>query len=135
MGKRVLVVDDDWEVVELVKAALAREGCDVAMAANGAECLLSIEANRPDLIILDVTMPVLDGYQVLRLIREKPELSALPVIMLTARRADQDVVRSLTDGADLHLSKPFETGELVAAARALLAAEPSDEAAESGAEG
>jgi DNA-binding response OmpR family regulator len=126
MGKRVLVVDDDWDTVQLVKAALAREGCDIVTAANGAECLLSIEANRPDLIILDVTMPVLDGYQVLRVIREKPELAALPVIMLTAKRADQDVVRSLTDGADLHLSKPFETEELVAAARALLAAEADD---------
>jgi DNA-binding response OmpR family regulator len=126
MAKRVLVVDDDWDIVQLVKAALACEGCDIVTAANGAECLLSIEADRPDLLILDVAMPVLGGYQVLHLIREKPELAALPVIMLTARRADQDVARSLTDGADLHLSKPFETRELIAAARALLAAETND---------
>jgi DNA-binding response OmpR family regulator len=123
MSERVLVVDDEWQTVELVRTELARHGYEVTTAANGAECLMQIDQNRPDLVVLDVTMPVLDGYRVLEVIREKPETAGLPVIMLTAKRADQDVVRSLAKGAELHLSKPFEMAELVAAVRALLAAE------------
>ena len=117
---------------EVMLGILARQGYEIATASNGAECLLAMEADRPDLLILDVTMPVLDGYRVLEVIRERPETSALPVIMLTAKREDEDVVRSLATGAELHLSKPFEMAELVAAARALLTARVADDAPEAG---
>ena len=132
MAKRVLVVDDDPDTVALVQAALRREGFEVAAAGNGAEGLLAIDACRPDLLILDVTMPIMSGYQVLQVLRDQPETKSIPVIMLTARREDVDVTRSLLGGADLHLSKPFEMRDLVTAARAILSASDPDQNPDAG---
>jgi two-component system, OmpR family, phosphate regulon response regulator PhoB len=116
----VLVVDDDPHVVTVVRRILEQEGFGVAIATNGAECLLALEARRPDLLLLDIAMPVLDGFQVLRLLKEKPETRDLPVIMLTARSSGDDVARSLLSGADFYLTKPFEAEELVVAVRRVL---------------
>jgi len=118
--KRVLVVDDDPGVVRLVRATLQAEGLEVTAATNGAECLLAVEAQRPDLIILDVAMPVLDGFETFRLLRAKPETLSIPVIMLTARRSDAEVVQGWASGVDLYLTKPFEARELLAVTRRML---------------
>lgn len=120
MSKRVLVVDDDPPTVRMIQLALEREGMDVATAANGAECLLAVESDQPDLVILDVMMPVLDGFETLRVLREKEETKHLPVIMLTARREDRDVLRGWMSGVDLYLTKPFQMDELVTAASRIL---------------
>ena len=118
--KRVLVVDDDPLLVKLVQTALAAEGLEVIAASNGAEALLAVDSQHPDLIVLDVAMPVLDGFETLRALRAKPETASLPVIMLTARRSDTDVVKGWSSGADLYITKPFEVRELVLATKRLL---------------
>ncbi len=118
--KRVLMVDDDPLVVKLVQTALAAEGLDVIAATNGAECLLAVEAHHPDLVILDVAMPVLDGFETLRALRNKAATASLPVIMLTAREANSDVARGWATGADLYITKPFEIEELMLAVNRLL---------------
>ena len=98
----------------------------MAAAANGAECLLAVASLRPDLIVLDISMPVMDGFQVLRVLREKPETERVPVIMLTARTEDADVAQGWRAGADLYLTKPFEVQELVVAALRLLGEDDPD---------
>ena len=132
MAKRVLVVDDDPQVVKIIQRALEREGLEVAVATNGAEALLAIGRQRPDLVILDVVMPVMDGFQALRALREKPETKDLPVLMLTARSEDRDVARGWTAGVDLYLTKPFTMEELLTATRRMLEVTGAEEA---GAEG
>lgn len=126
MSKRVLVVDDELPTVRMIQMALEREGMDVATAANGAECLLAVESDQPDLVILDVMMPVLDGFETLRVLREKEETKHVPVIMLTARREDSDVLRGWMSGVDLYLTKPFQMDELVTAASRILAVAGED---------
>ena len=133
MGQRVLVVDDEPPTVKMIQAALEREGLEVATAGNGAECLLAAESNPPDLVILDVVMPVLDGFETLRVLREKPATRELPVIMLTARREDRAVVRGWMTGVDLYLTKPFQMDDLLTAVRRILTVaheEPSGEEGE-----
>jgi DNA-binding response OmpR family regulator len=120
MAKRILVVDDDLPVVRLLRTRLEREGFQVDSAGNGAECLMAIEARRPDLVVLDVMMPVMDGFQALRVLREKPETRGLPVILLTAKKEDADVTKGWATGADLYLTKPIDTEELLLAVKRML---------------
>jgi DNA-binding response OmpR family regulator len=122
MTKRVLVVDDEVATVKMVQLALEGEGLDVTTATNGAECLLQVNASRPDLVILDVAMPVLDGFETLRALRQHEGTTDLPVIMLTARAADEDVLRGWSTGVDLYLTKPFTIEELLIATRRMLVA-------------
>jgi DNA-binding response OmpR family regulator len=128
VARRVLVVDDDPGVVRLVRANLQVEGFEVTAAANGAECLLAVDAQYPDLIILDVMMPVLDGFQTLRLLKEKPETASIPIIMLTVRGSDADVLHGWANGVDLYLTKPFETSELIASTKRILEDREPDQA-------
>ena len=122
MAKRILVVDDEPATVKMVQLVLEGEGCEVTTASNGTECLQKVTSNRPDLIILDVAMPVLDGFETLRALRQDAATQDLPVIMLTARTADEDVVRGWSTGVDLYLTKPFSIDELLTAVRRILAA-------------
>ena len=120
MAKRVLVVDDDPPIVRLLRKCLEQHGLEVATACDGAACLLAIESQRPDLVILDVMMPVMDGFQALRVLREKPETRDLPVILLTARKEDIDVARGWSTGADFYLTKPVALDEFVLVVRRIL---------------
>lgn len=120
MQKRVLVVDDHPPTVRLIRKALEQEGVRVTSARNGAECLLAIEDERPDLLILDVIMPVLDGFQTLRVLREREETKDLRVIVLSIRSDDQDILKGLSTGADIYVTKPFKMEELLLAAKRLL---------------
>lgn len=120
MAKRVLVVEDDPPTCRLIANALRREGLEVTTATDGAECLLAVVDQRPDLVILDVMMPVLDGFQTLRALRENDVTKHLPVVMLTARREDRDVLRGWMTGVDLYLTKPFQLDDLLVAVRRIL---------------
>jgi DNA-binding response OmpR family regulator len=120
MKKRVLVVDDHPPTVRLIRKALENEGLRVTAARNGAECLLAIEDERPDLVILDVIMPVMDGFQTLRVLREREETKSLPVVILSIRSDDQDILKGLSTGADIYVTKPFKMEEVILAVRRLL---------------
>jgi DNA-binding response OmpR family regulator len=113
----VLVVDDELDVRTLIRLLLERAGLDVTEASSGREALRRLHQVRPDLVILDVTMPDLDGWQTLERVRD---LSEVPVLMLTARAAELDKVRGLKAGADDYVTKPFGRQELLARVEALL---------------
>ena len=114
---RVLVAEDDSDVRELVCTILRRAGHDAAEARDGHEALRALYDTRPDLVILDIAMPELDGFQALERIRD---LSDVPVLMLTARDTEMDKVRGLRGGADDYVTKPFGRAELLARVEALL---------------
>jgi DNA-binding response OmpR family regulator len=116
----VLVVDDHLATVQLVKSALEGLGMEVRTAGNGAECLLAVEKRRPDLIILDVMMPVMDGFQTLQVLQQSPEAKDIPVIMLTARADDCDIAYGWRWGVSSYLTKPFSVDHLVALVRRVL---------------
>jgi DNA-binding response OmpR family regulator len=115
---RILVVDDEPHIVEVVRAYLVREGYEVATAADGETALEAVQADAPDLVVLDVMLPRRSGFDVLRQIRA--EGSTTPVIMLTARDDLVDRVAGLEIGADDYVTKPFEPRELVARVGAIL---------------
>ena len=119
-AKRVLVVDDHPPTVRLIQTALEQEGYSVLSAANGAECLLAVHREEPDLVVLDVIMPVMDGFQTLRVLRENERTKHLPVVILTIRKSDEDILEGWKIGADLYLTKPFRVDELVAAVKRIL---------------
>lgn len=111
--KRILVVDDERHIVRLVQVNLERQGYQVLTAYDGVECLEKARAEKPDLIILDVMMPRMDGFEALQRLKTDPETSIIPVIMLTARAQDRDVLQGYQYGADLYLTKPFSPLELI----------------------
>jgi two-component system, OmpR family, response regulator len=115
---RILVVDDEASITELVAMALRYEGFDPDVASNGFEALTKANAFRPSLIVLDVMMPDIDGFEVAR--RLRAERSTVPILFLTARDGAQDKVRGLTIGGDDYVTKPFSVEELVARIRAIL---------------
>ena len=128
---RVLVAEDDRAVRESLVRALQLEGYTVAAANNGAEALDAVRQAEPDVLLLDVSMPLVDGLTVCRVLRS--EENRLPVLMLTARTETSDRVAGLDAGADDYLSKPFDLDELLARVRALLrrsvyGTEPADHA-------
>jgi CheY-like chemotaxis protein len=117
---RVLVVDDDPDIVRFVEMNLRFEGFEVAVAADGPQALAEIGRALPDLVLLDIMMPELDGVEVTRRIRADPLTAGLPIIMLTAKSLSADRVAGLTAGADDYIIKPFDTLELVARVRSAL---------------
>jgi two-component system OmpR family response regulator len=115
---RVLVVDDEAYITDLVATALRYEGFEVASAANGRDALSLVESFRPELIVLDVMLPDVDGFDVQRKLVDRGR--RVPVLFLTARDATEDKVRGLTIGGDDYVTKPFSLEELVARIRAIL---------------
>jgi DNA-binding response OmpR family regulator len=122
MAQRILVADDDPLLVELIEFKLTSRGYDVLTASDGEAALASSIAQHPDLIVLDAMMPVLDGYEVLRRLSEDGRTRSIPVIMLTARRKESDILSGLALGARDYLVKPFIPEELMARIGKLLAA-------------
>ena len=110
---KLLVVDDDELLSELIAHKLSQVGYDVSLAEDGEKALVAIEADPPDAIILDGMMPGIDGFDVLRTIKANPETSSIPIIMLSARTMEKDVVGGLSLGADEYMVKPFMVEELV----------------------
>jgi two-component system alkaline phosphatase synthesis response regulator PhoP len=122
-GKRVLVVDDDEKTVELVKLYLNRDGYKVLTAYNGTEALRLARESRPDLIVLDLMLPGIDGLEVCRTLRGE---SDVPIIMLTAMTTDEDKLAGLDLGADDYVTKPFSPRELAARVRTVLRRLPGE---------
>lgn len=118
---RILVVDDEPNIVTSLEFLLGQAGYRVEVARDGAAALAALDAFRPDLVLLDVMLPGLDGYEVLRVLRARPELAGLKVILLTARGREVDRLKGLDLGADLYLTKPFSTRDLIATVKAQLA--------------
>ncbi len=116
-GIKILVVDDDSNICELLRLYLEKEGFDTVIASDGAKAVAMFDAEKPDLMLLDVMMPHLDGWQVCREIRKK---SQCPIIMITAKGEVFDRVLGLELGADDYVVKPFEAKEVIARIKAVL---------------
>ncbi|MCB9140346.1 MAG: response regulator transcription factor [Caldilineaceae bacterium] len=116
----ILVVDDDLKIARLVRSYLEQSGFAVEMAHDGKTALQAIRSQRPDLVVLDLTLPQLDGLEVTRTIRNDPTIGDLPILMLTARVDDIDRILGLEMGADDYVTKPFNPREVVARVKAIL---------------
>jgi DNA-binding response OmpR family regulator len=108
----VLIADDDPDILSLVKLRLERSGYDVVSAGDGQQALETARERTPDLALLDVMMPKLDGYEVTARLRQEEATRRLPVILLTARVQESDIARGIEAGADDYVKKPFSTHEL-----------------------
>jgi two-component system phosphate regulon response regulator PhoB len=127
--ERILVVEDELDLQELIRFNLARDGYRVACASNGREAIQLIKSNRPQLIVLDLLLPEVDGLQICRYLKAEPETRDIPVIMVTAKGEEADIVAGLEVGADDYLPKPFSPRVLVARIRALLRRKAAQEVA------
>jgi DNA-binding response OmpR family regulator len=119
--RTVLVADDDEDILQLVSFRLERAGYKVVTAADGQQALAAAREHQPDLAVLDVMMPGLNGYEVTRQLRADPATAGIPVILLTARVQEADVSRGFEAGADDYLRKPFSPQELRSRVQAILA--------------
>jgi DNA-binding response OmpR family regulator len=118
---RILVVEDETDIAQLIKLTLERSNdISVEIVTSGDAAIRAVSESQPDLMILDLNLPVLDGSEVCRLVRARPATAALPIIMLTARTAESDRVAGLDLGADDYVTKPFSLRELAARVRAVL---------------
>lgn len=117
---RVLIADDDRDILELVAFRLGHAGYETVTADDGAEALRLAREQQPDLVVLDVMMPKLDGYEVMRALRTDQATRGTPVILLTARAQESDVSRGFEAGADDYVRKPFSPQELTARVQAIL---------------
>lgn len=126
MAGRVLIVDDDPAVCATLEAAFQQAGFSVALAHNGKQGLDAVAQDPPDAVVLDLVMPVMDGFQVLHHLRESSTSRLLPVVMLTGRDEDGSELEGWMAGADRYLSKPCEVGRVVATVRELLREDQSE---------
>jgi CheY-like chemotaxis protein len=126
MSGRVLVVDDNEDNLKIIQEILRARGFTVRLARDGASALKSLEEERPDVILLDVMMPEMDGIEVLDRIRGNPHLAALPVILVTAKGQDEDVLAGYKTGADYYITKPFTARQLLHGIGLVLGSELTD---------
>ena len=122
---KILVVDDDEHILRSLSQYLELEDFHVFSASSGPEALLLFEQEKPDLLVLDVMMPGMDGFQVLETLRKDPETANVPVLMLTARDQHNDILKGYQMGATSYLVKPFNLDELVEAIREVFASKSS----------
>ncbi len=120
MKKKILIADDEPNIVISLEFLMQQAGYDVRSATDGEEAMRVMSSFKPDLVLLDIMLPLYDGFQVCQKIREDPELKGAKVVMLTAKGRDIEVARGIALGADLYITKPFATRELIASVRKLL---------------
>jgi two-component system alkaline phosphatase synthesis response regulator PhoP len=118
--EKILVVDDEEDILELLRFNLSREGCQVFCASSGEEALRLVRSEIPDLIVLDLMLPGIDGLEVTRRLKSDPNTKHLPIVMLTAKGEEADIVTGLELGADDYVTKPFSPRILVARVKAVL---------------
>jgi CheY-like chemotaxis protein len=121
----ILVVDDEPALVRLMEFLLKRQGYRLITATNGEEALLKLREHRPDLVVLDIMMPKMDGYEVTERLRADPDttLAATPILMLSAKAQDEDIVRGLQAGSEAYVTKPFDPELLTNAVASMLRGE------------
>lgn len=120
MAKRILVVDDEAKLLRAVAATLREEGYEVTTARSGADAIVSVNTSVPDLIVSDIRMPRMDGYQLARALRSNPRTELIPIIFLTAKGERNDRLAGIRTGVDAYLVKPFDPEELLAVVANLL---------------
>ena len=120
MTKKILIAEDEPSIVVALEYLLQRRGYDVHIARNGDEALKQVEAHVPDLVLLDVMMPLRSGYEVCKRIRERPDWRHIKIVMLSAKGRDAEINKGLAAGADLYVTKPFSTREMVEKINSLL---------------
>jgi two-component system phosphate regulon response regulator PhoB len=128
--KRILVVEDEEDILELIRYNLAKEGYDVHGVKSGEDALKKLNSTLPDLVILDLMLPGIDGFEICKIIKGDSKTKAIPIIMLTAKSEEADIVTGLELGADDYITKPFSPRILIARVRAALrrkSSEPIDE--------
>lgn len=113
MAKKILVVDDERHIVRLVQVNLERAGYQIVTAYDGVEALEKVKSEDPDMVVLDVMMPRMDGFEVLKNLQADPRTQDIPVIMLTAKAQDADIFRGWASGVSSYLTKPFNPRELL----------------------
>lgn len=118
---KILVVDDEKHIVRLVEINLERAGYEVITANDGVQALDKIRAEKPDLVILDIMMPNMDGWEVLRILAQDPNTADLQVVVLSAKAQDADIAKTLASGQAIHLTKPFNPRELLVLVERILA--------------
>ena len=124
MTVKILIADDEPNILISLEYLMKREGFEVHLARDGQEALAALQRERPRLVLLDVMMPKLSGFEVCQALRADEALRDTLVLMLTAKGRDTDVAKGLGVGADAYMTKPFSTKELVQKVRAMLAAQP-----------
>jgi DNA-binding response OmpR family regulator len=122
MASRILIVDDEPNIILSLEYLMKREGFEVALAGDGERALQAMAEQRPDLVVLDVMMPKLNGFEVCQRIRAQPAWHGVPILMLTAKGHETEMKKGLALGADAYVTKPFSTKDLVAEIRRLLQA-------------
>ena len=128
--KKILIVEDEADIAKLVKFYLDKEGFQTNVAKSGGEALKHLKSERPDLVILDLMLPEMDGIEVCKKVRSAPDTALIPIIMLTAKAEESDIIVGLELGADDYVTKPFSPKALVARVKALLrrlSREPDDQ--------
>lgn len=120
MSKRILVVDDEPKLLRAVAVDLRGEGYDVSTARSGSEALISIAQKKPDLIVSDIRMPGIDGYELARRLKSNESSALIPIIFLTAKDTTEDRILGFRNGIDAYLTKPFEPDELIVIIAAIL---------------
>lgn len=118
--KRILVIEDEPDLVQMMKIRLEANGYEVLTAYDGVEGLERALKEHPDLIILDLMLPKMDGYKVLSLLKQDAQLGKVPIALFTARAQEEDIKRGLQAGADAYIRKPFQAEELLGTIRSLL---------------
>jgi two-component system, OmpR family, alkaline phosphatase synthesis response regulator PhoP len=122
--KRILIVDDEPGMVDAIRLRLEANNYDVLVARDGAEGLIKARAEKPDLIMLDIMLPNMDGFMVCRMLKFDEQYSHIPVVMLTARTQDTDVLKGKEVGADAYVKKPFKSEELLKTIKNLIDLNP-----------
>ncbi len=122
--EKVIIVDDDRETREMLALALGMEGFEVTQAANGLRLISTLHVDRPDVILLDVNMSWIDGFELCKAVRKNEEFQAIPVVFVSARSSAADVKKGLAAGASDYFTKPVEIPTLIARIRELIAAAP-----------
>jgi len=117
---KILVVDDEIQLIEMVQMRLEANGYDVVAANDGEEGIEKVKSENPDLIILDIMMPKMDGFEVCKILKNDPQYSKIPIIFLSAKVQEEDLENGKEKGADAFVKKPFETSELLAKITELL---------------